>query len=438
MLERVDLPKVFSAAQKKGYLHVELYAESRQETQITLQGRQQDTRLNAQEGLSLSLSNGASLQHYSTNQIDTDSLLSLVNEEPPSFTESSACMELSDSFLLREKVQKLKTAMKKSGANLDESVAPFLRYQETVRHFEVCQTPDSIETGKEEKAEAHWQFNLHTKESSRAIHDLFARSSIQCFWEDLTESVMVPDLPKSWFNPWPSPRGPLPVLWKPKAFAQIALPFLRAFEGDLVLKKMSLLHQLEKGAPLHFRVEDLPDLSSSRIDHEGSARAKTNLFEGGMAKTVACDKFVAHHFSIPSTGHARRESFLHPSSIALWSTTLIGNREKKMRVEDFSQGICIDEVQVKEFNPFSGRINLEVTDAYLIHHGEEGEALKPVTLQMSLVELLSSMTEFGEEKNRFGCLIKKQGQDILTEVHVPFAFSPELDYPGEVPPSHYW
>lgn len=438
MLEKIDLTKVFGAARNRGYDSVELYAESREETDIFLKGRLQETRLNSQSGVSISLSNGERNLHFFTNDISTEGVLSLV-EETPSFAFSQTPLEnRASSLQLKDQVQHLKTALRKSGANLDDALCPTLSYEGVVRHFEVCNAPDVIVSGHEEKAASQWKFGIRGGNEARIVTDSFARSSIKNFWEEFGETSLVPSLPHSWFNPWPSPMGKLAVIWKPKAFAQLLLPFLRAFEGDLVLKKMSILHQIEKAVPLHFRMQDTPDLKLSQWDHEGSPLSTTTLFAEGTAQTVACDRTVAHRLSIPLTGHARRESFLSPSCIGLWNAHLVPAKEEEALFHQLQRGIGIVDIDILDFNPFSGTIQIRVNDSFLIHHGEEGEALKPIEIETSLLSLLSSMTHFGKEIFRFGCNIKKGTQEILTEVNVPMALSPELDYPGEVSPNHYW
>lgn len=438
MLDKIDLSRVFNAAHKKGFTRVELYAEEREETEISLRGRLQDTRLNTQTGIALTLSDGEASRVLSTNQVSTKALLDLLDNQMIDFTEAQALPEPQDAHLLKERVQILKTALRKSAANLDSPKAPELRYEDVVRRFEVSTDPSHIFQGVEESANAFWKFETEAQDQKRVIQDGHSRSSVGRFWESFSENSLVPKLPESWFNPWPSPGGPLPVLWQPKAFAKLLLPFIRAFEGDLVLKKMSFLSRMEEKLPLAFGVDDTPHVDRSHWDHEGSPLTQSTLFSDGVAKTIVCDKEIAELLQTSSTGHGRRESYLNQACVGLWNAHLKSGARQPDFLSKLAQGISIEDIVLEDFNPFSGSIQFQTKDAFLIHHGEAGEALAPARFKTSLLSILASMKEFGEMNECFGYTIRKQGQDVLTEVNVPTAFSPELDYPGEVSPQHYW
>ncbi len=212
---------------------------------------------------------------------------------------------------------------------------------------------------------------------------------------------------------------------------------MRGFEGDLVAGNHSLLSSLALPLALNFSIADSPESPPSDY-HEGSLRREVQLFDDGMPQAVATTRQVAEMLDTTPTGHCRRESFRDLPTVGFWNPRLKPKLSYDSLLDKVEWGISVRDVEVIRFSPRTSEIELELRENLLVHHGAEGEPVAPIRLEMKLGELLGSLEAFSATPETVGVMMRKHGQEFLTEVTTPSAVSSPLLLRGQVPLSHYW
>ena len=235
-------------------------------------------------------------------------------------------------------------------------------------------------------------------------------------------------------KPWPMPSGNLPVHWSAEAMGKTLLPFIRAFEGDLVLGELSFLNKASLPLETALQIAE----SSSGTDHEGIAHQPFTFFRKGQPTRLACDESTAKHFEVAPTGHCRRQSYRDKPTVGFWHPVVGSEAAEANLLQRMDRGIHVTDVEVLSFQPATGEIALNLKDCRLVHQGELGEALESTRLDTSLLQLIPSMKAFSQTQATTVMPIRKQKQSFLTQITAPEALSPELMIPGTVPSNQYW
>jgi predicted Zn-dependent protease len=438
MLEKLNLERIFTAARQRGFSHCEIFAEETLNSEIEIQGRRCETLIYEEFGISVALKNAESQHLLTTNTASTESLIALIEQTGEVFETGfdSPTPRKSFSEKLAEKTRALQVALRKTGQTEKDQRA---LYREKVRTFETCCDPDAIKSGQEEDAVLNLSYSIHHRGKSKIICENTARKSIAALWNEVKQEGRFPLLrqPPSWHTPWPAPAGEVTVHWSSRAVAKFLLHFLRAFEGDLFLRQLSFLGDLENPVNLNFNVEETP-ISQTEVDHEGTARKTVSLWENGLPANLFCDLRTASLLKRSATGHARRESFLHPPIVGFWNSKLTGKSVEPALLKRVDSGLSIEDVEIIDFDLITGQISFILSDGVLVHHGEPGEAIEPLKIKCSLMSLLESFEVFSLEHRTWGLELTKKGQSFLSEFTTPDALSLKFPIPGSVPPDHYW
>jgi predicted Zn-dependent protease len=441
MLKEIDLEKIFKVARQLGFSFCDLYAERSGHTRLNIQGRIEAVRVFNTGGLSLRAFDGKILRHFSTSHPSTEALLEQMTGHyvlrrplPPVATISSA-------LAAKEKIESLKLVSRGTWNDFGGARCQTFSYEDRVTEFEVASQNGDQSHGREESASLVLQWMIQGANRRIPLRSERHRSSIAALLNELkTENPFRTQIKRSLnlANPWPSPSGEMPVLLSARAFAKICLHFLRAFEGDLFLGNLSFLGEMVPPFPVHFSALDRPGAGAAPCDHEGSPRRHVPLLKKGRPKGLACNRWVADQLSVKSTGHCRRQSYEMPPTVALWNPEIIGETTTKNPLTDLEWGLSVHDLEVLKFNPLTAEITLRLGEIALVHHGEEGEVVEPVTLVTHLFSLLGQMKRFSETSEPVGLRQAKQGQELVTEISAPQALADSLKIPGEVPLSHYW
>jgi len=440
MLKNIDVGKVFRVAQSRGYIDCEIYAESVLHTQISFRGKIQDVRLFQTGGVSLRCHDGDKVRHVSSHNPTTESLLALLGHEEPGGPGSQS-FERAESAIHPQKFDTVLALARALGCESNVAHLPSLTYADQFKTFAVADSAGIRAGGDEESASLHCEWFGQREGREIPFREERHRSRILRLLEEIANPTDFKERIERTLNPpppWPSPRGEIPVLWSARAFSKLCLQFLRAFEGDLFLRSASFLTDLPTPLPLHFRVEDVPDTTYLPVDHEGSPRRTITLFHEGRPKGLACDREIARQLSVPSTGHCRRQSYQTPPTVGFWNPTIRGHRRTENLMKNMEWGLFVDDIHVIKFCPLSTELTFQLRGSRLVHHGEKGEAIEPITLTFPLLDLLQRARLFSEQGQTFGFPIYKHGQSFLTEIVSPEALSDPLAIPGQVPPSNYW
>jgi predicted Zn-dependent protease len=439
MLEKIDLERLFKAAAHNGYTRSEIYAEYSVISRLVVQGRIEEVRLLTQTGLALRCFDGKSSRQFICNGLNPSSIFEWLGET----NATGLCKEMQNPILeSTDHFQNLKALAREIRSENESAKFHDISYQQRLTHFEVATSHGNIVGGSDESAGFESRWSVMQGVNSRIFHTSRHGANVDLFVKMLRNTASLKEAIRNSREgsvPWPAPQGEIPTLWSELAFGKLVAHFLRAFEADRVLRNASFLSSMDLNIKLPFAVNDNPSQSGS-FDQEGSPRKKLTLFSEGRVKGLACNNKVAEQMEVPSTGHGRRQSFKTMPTIGLWNPNILPLREPENAplLSKMSKGISVHDLEVLHFNPLTADIELRITCAYLIHHGEEGERIEVVDMKTNLLTLLNSLVEFSLDRQSVGILISKQNQSLVTDISTPQVISHAMPLPGQVPMSHYW
>ncbi len=398
----------------------EIYSEETHSVTVAFLGRADDIRFTTRRGTAVrAVENGIYRQTFSA---------------APGFPETKPPAELAEaaSTLL----QLARSAFAVQNENLQ---APYVSATLTSRRYQVAHGDGEPVSGVEQSAEILATWNFLGNDGKRENQWERARGSIRGLIEEVQSAAGLAPAVKASMHAktrWPAPRGSVPVLWSARAVAKLQMLFLRAFEGDRVLRGHSFLTESDL-RDLAFTLEDRPPAAGEAFDHEGSPRRIVTLLRDGRPTALACNRRVAEELEVTPTGHARRQTFENVATVGFWHPHLEGLHRGPALLPAMDHGISVHDFEVLHFDSASGEIELQL-NAVLVHHGAEGEALEPIALRVALLELMGSLREFEETRLTTGLAVGKQSQRVFSEVTAGRALSRPLLIPGSVPLHHYW
>lgn len=403
MLEKIDLKGLFNASQEAHQPGAFFYAEQREEKILEFMGRQQRSRLHYEEGTRFE-TGGESARKILTSES--------ISSVPTPYD----LVGLQNLVTERNRLEQL---IRKAAFDLDASPSPTLRYTEMKRKFLASSGPEKSQLDQDSFAQIEVRFLCGGKTVSISR----CRHNIEALWKEMESDPLFldPALKKGWENPWPAPQGKLPVLWSAESTSKLILPLLKGLPPS---------SQWQKPAPIRFELEDKPDRTYSKADQSGTIRSQQKLVENGLPTNLLLGQ--------KGSGLVRRMHYLGESAQGFWNVTLSSEFRKDKLLKDLQMGVFVGDLEVEAFDPRSTEMLLTLTNACLIHHGELGEAILPITLKSSLLDLFSSWETFSTSLRTYGYWISKPGCRFITEITAPEAFSREFFLPGSVSPSHYW
>jgi len=407
MLERIEISS-----------DAEIYADTRAETVITLRGKLVETRVEISGGLRMKSKHG----DCDEVRLTTDLTQTPLPNHPQPLSE--------------ENLTQIVTLVRQLFPDHPRLIYRTLRLTLTSHHYEVLCPGGNLQRAVEEKASLETEWGVREKEKTVTFREVSARRNWRELVNDLKSGQWLSETIALTLRPapvWPVPDGDIPIYWSSRAVAKICLPFLRAFEGDSLLDGNSLLVDWPKDIALPFTIEETPATS---VDHEGQLTKPIRLFDGRRPRALLVDKALAGSFAVESTGHARRGTYREKNQVLSWGAEIVAAVDTIATLPDW--GISVRDVDLSEVNSRTGRLSIRLRDARLLHHGTEGEAIEPITLEISLVDLMRSWRAFSKDTETFGQLLSKHAAFHLTELKAPAALSPQVRLQGQVPPEHYW
>jgi predicted Zn-dependent protease len=440
MLERIDIDRIRRTLKDRGFEAWEIYAESRTLTRMTAEDRLIASRSATTTGLSVRVSSAEGHRQFSTYRLDTEGVLAALGEGEPS-ARPAPIAPPSPLEAMGARSQRLNQLIRSTWPDSEGHRLYQLCFDSEIRAFERVGEDGQTSRGSEEWAGATAEWGIERDGKLIAAREELWAAGIDSFldiWHERNPFRARTERLLRQANPWPAPAGDIPLYWSQAAVARLAHLFLRGFEGDLVLENRSFLIELPLPLPLPFSLFETEEQGGPSVDHEGAPRKALALFRDGQPRALACNRRVAEQLSVPSTGHCRRQSFLHPPQVGLWRPAVLGNERVTSPLSQLTWGVGIGDFAVESFDPATGDVTLELTDARLIHQGELGEAIERLRWPTNLMKLLGSFTLMSEATDTFGFPILKKGSRWVTEVSAPSALSPSVSLPGAVPPSHYW
>lgn len=185
-----------------------------------------------------------------------------------------------------------------------------------------------------------------------------------------------------------APAGTMPVVLSSEAGGTMIHEAVgHGLEADLANEKLSVYSGRlgERVASDLITVIDDGTIVNKRgsgfFDNEGTPTQKTVLVEDGVLKTYMYDRLTAMKAGVASTGNGRRQSYQH-RPIPRMTNTLIA--PGKSRAEDvvgsIDKGLYVKKMGGGQVNTVNGDFVFEVTEGYLVEHGNIGEPVRGATL----------------------------------------------------------
>lgn len=139
------------------------------------------------------------------------------------------------------------------------------------------------------------------------------------------------------------------------------------------------------GSELFTGVDDatLPNgWGSFDVDDEGTAAARTTLFDRGVQSGEMSDRISADKLGLPgSSGNGRRQSYASvPQPRMTNSLVLPGESDPAAIIADVRSGLYAEGLGGGEVNPATGDFVFGITEAYLIENGELTQRVRGANL----------------------------------------------------------
>jgi len=238
----------------------------------------------------------------------------------------------------------------------------------------------------------------------------------------------------------PAPAGRMPVVMAGEAGGTMVHEACgHGLEADLVQKGISVYANRigeEVASHLITVVDDatLPGrFGSYRFDDEGSEGQRTILIENGILKGYMYDYLTARKAGVPPTGNGRRESYQHRPIPRMTNTLILpGKEDPKAIIRDTQRGLLVTRMGGGQVNTTNGDFVFEVSDGYLIEHGEIGEPVRGATLTGNGPKALGMVDRVGWDLGFSIGMCGKDGQGAPVGDAQPTIRIPELVVGGIV------
>lgn len=161
---------------------------------------------------------------------------------------------------------------------------------------------------------------------------------------------------------------------------------------------------------------------SIHVDDEGNLPASTVLIEKGVLRGYMQDRQSAEHFSVPSTGNGRRESFrAHPMPRMTNTLLLAGPHDPEEILRSTKRGVYARKFGGGQVDISNGDFVFSLTEGYLIEDGKLTAPLKGVNLIGNGPEAMRKVVMLGTDLRLSDGIwtCGKEGQSVPVGVGCP-------------------
>src|SRR5262249_17029079 len=136
----------------------------------------------------------------------------------------------------------------------------------------------------------------------------------------------------------------------------------------------------------------LPDRRGSfAYDDEGTPAERTTLVEAGVLRGYLYDRLSAMRSGARPTGNGRREAYRFGPIVRMTNTLIApGTHDPAEILRTTERGLFVRQMGGGEVETVSGNFVFEVTEGYLIEHGQIGPSVRGGTLTGNGPEVLKS------------------------------------------------
>ncbi len=197
-----------------------------------------------------------------------------------------------------------------------------------------------------------------------------------------------------------APTGVYPVVFAPKAMAELLKTFSSIFSAEAAQKGLSALAQKE-GQQIASEVVTIVDdpfhpenPTPMPFDAEGSPTARKNVVEGGVLRTLLHNLKTAKKAGIVTTGNAAKSGYKSPIGVRPFTMYIAGGEASAEELlRQAGEGVYIDALHGTHAgtDTVSGDFSIQST-GYLIRGGEKTVRIKGFTVAGNFYELLKNIT----------------------------------------------
>jgi len=212
-----------------------------------------------------------------------------------------------------------------------------------------------------------------------------------------------------------------------------------AFEADFNRKGTSIfsnmLHKKICGDFINV-VDDgtIPfNRGSVNIDDEGVDGQKTYIVHEGILHSYLHDRISAKHYSIPSTGNGRRESFRHAPIPRMRATYMEnGNSSEQEMIASVKNGVFVNSFTNGQVQIGAGDFTFFVKSGFLIEDGKLTQPIKDINIigngPQALADITMVSNNYIMDNGTWTC--GKDGQSCPVTCGMPSALVSKLTVGG--------
>ncbi len=430
MLNFLDIEKVFARARAQGHSRVELYLERDSVTTLRFEGKHYRTDKTRSSGSHLICGNEEGVKTYYFSDLCPESISEVLGpEEKGLFTVDP---RVPDSGFARENHEKLLSLSRKYEAFCPDFS---MEYTQRRRDFAIVNSLGETSLSNDEQLQLNASFSLGDQQFSQHDH----QTEIERFWKSSFNENQLLEKLKARFETqakWPLPEGEVPILISSRALSKILLHLVRGLEADNLLLSRSFLNNENPSRKFCFSLLECP--RKDQKDQEGEKTKQFALIQEGKFTGLATNQSVAKELELPRTGHGRRMSYRCKPQIALYHSILVPKVTTPFTFQSLQKAIWIEDLEIDFFNSKTTFCKLHIPRSKLIHHGDFGENLEAWNWEISLLDLLESVSEFSNQETLHGFSTLKDSSVLPTQITCPDALSTGLPLPGSVPQAYYW
>ena len=175
-------------------------------------------------------------------------------------------------------------------------------------------------------------------------------------------------------------------------------------ETTSVEKKASVFHDKMGELIAHEAVSAVDDgtipglWGSIRVDDEGMDTQKTQLIQNGRLSSFLVDRLGSMKTGYARTGSGRRQSYKYAPASRMRNTYIeAGHYTLEEILATVQNGLYAKVMGGGSVSPGTGDFNFAVEEAYLIHNGRIGKAVRGATLIGTGPEVLKKISMVGKD-----------------------------------------
>ncbi len=147
------------------------------------------------------------------------------------------------------------------------------------------------------------------------------------------------------------------------------------------------------------------------FDDEGTQARRNMLIEKGVLKGYMTDILSANQLDMARTGNGRRESFRHIPIPRMTNTFIEAGKDSPEDIlSSTPKGIYVQSLSGGSVNPVTGMFNFTCREAYLIENGRKTRPIKGATLIGSCMEVISNIDAVANDLDFGSGICGKGGQ----------------------------